>query len=107
MDGYRYAHSEHHDEYGQHIEPQSSFLEGGEEAGSHLETEGEHEEDQAEVTYEPADRRIDGKSEMGQDDTDEEYPRHPEGYAEDLDLAQHNPQRNYNGNNQNRMRHAI
>ena len=44
---------------------------------------------------------------MGEDDTDEQYPRHSEGYAEDLDLAEHNPERNYNGYYQNRMRHAI
>ena len=44
---------------------------------------------------------------MRQENTHEEYPRHSQGYAEDLYLAEHYPERDYNGYDQNSVCYAV
>ena len=77
---------QHHDEH-QRVQLQPFALEGGEEAGADLQTDGVNEENQPKLFDEMGDMFIDGKAEVGEDDAGEQHQRHAEGDAENAQAA--------------------
>ena len=97
MQGYRYAHAEQHHEEGEQVEPHSSALEAGEEAGADLQTYAVDEQYESEFLEELQQIGVEGHPEMAERDTDEQYPCHSEADAGDLDLAHDLSERDHEG----------
>ena len=56
-----------------HVEAYASLLERGEERGSHLQTDAEHKQNQAEIADEMQDGRIAREAEMTHEDAHEQH----------------------------------
>ena len=96
-DGHGHGHVEEHDEHGDTVELDTLVLERREETGTHLQTDGENEQDEAELLDELERRRIDGHAQMAGQDAAEQHKRCPERDAEELDFAQQHADGNDDG----------
>ena len=107
MDNIGRRHAQQHDGRSAAHQRHAAVLERGEETGTHLQADGEDEENQTEFLDEVQDFVIDRHVQAAQGDAHEKDPRDAERHAADLDLAEQNAQRDGQRENQHRMGDAA
>ncbi len=100
-------HTQQHDGRGERHQRHAAVLERREETGTHLQADGEDEENQAELLDEVEHGRVDGHAEVAQGDAHEENPRDSQRHAAHLHLAQQQTARDSQCQRQDRVGDSL
>ena len=107
VDGECHHDVEAHDEHGDAIEFDALVLERREEAGAYLQTNGEDEQDEAELLDELERRSIDGHAQVADKDAAKQDKGRSQRDAEEPHLAQHHADGDDDGIDQNGVCHTV
>ena len=88
MDDEGRGDGQQHEAESQHVHRQAVLAEGMEEAGAHLQADGEDEQDEAEILDEGQHHGVDFQPEMAEEDAHEQNPGGADGYSLNLELAE-------------------